>query len=92
MEFREDYLQILLKNHEAFSNHKFDLGQAKILQHEIHLKDSNPVYVKQFKIADTHRSYLEEQVQEWLKMGIIEPTLSRYNSPMFLLNKKDGGF
>ena len=91
-EFREDYLQVLLRNHDAFSNHKNDIGRARILQHEIHLKDSNPVYVKQFKIADTHRSYLEEQVKEWLKMGIIEPTLSRYNSPMFLVNKKDGGF
>ena len=30
-----------------------------------------------FKIADSHREYLEDQVNEWLKMGTIKPTLSR---------------
>ena len=50
------------------------------------------VYVKQFKMPDVHRAYLEEQVKEWLKLGIVQPTRSRYNSPMFLVNKKDGGF
>ena len=90
-EYREEYLQVLLRHHEAFSDHKNDIGRARMLQHEIHLKDPNPVYVKQFKIADTHKDYLEEQVREWLKMGIIESTLSRYNSPMFLVSKKDGG-
>ncbi len=35
---------------------------------------------------------IEQQVKEWLKLGIVQPTRSRYNSPMFLVNKKDGGF
>ncbi len=38
-----------------------------------------------------HREYLEKQVQEWLKLGIVQPSTSRYNSPMFLVPKKDGG-
>ena len=91
-EYHQKYLEILMRHHEAFSEDKHDIGRATILQHEIHLKNPNPVYVKQFKIADAHKDYLEDQVKEWLKMGIIEPTLSRYNSPMFLVNKKDGGY
>jgi len=30
-------------------------------------------------------------VQEWLKMGMVQPSTSRFNSPMFLVLKKDGG-
>ncbi len=28
---------------------------------------------------------------EWLKLGVIQPALSRHNSPIFTVMKKDGG-
>jgi hypothetical protein len=46
--------------------------------------------VKQFKVPEAHQSYLQDQVQEQLKLGIIQPYRSRYNSPVFLVQKKDG--
>ena len=90
--YAEKYMQILKKHHAVFSRDKTDLGRSNLIQHEIHLKSDEPIYVKQFKMPDVHRDYLEEQVKEWLKLGIVQPTRSRYNSPMFLVNKKDGGF
>ena len=33
---------------------------------------------------------LEQQVREWLKMGVVQPTNSPYNSPIFTVPKKDG--
>ena len=91
-EFQEKYLNLMYRYHTIFSDDKHDIGRSDLIPHEIHLKNKDPIYVKQFKIPDTHRDYLEEQVKEWLKMGIVQPTRSRYNSPMFLVNKKDGGF
>jgi hypothetical protein len=91
-EFKERYLDLMFKYHSIFSGDKNDIGRSNLIPQEIHLKNNDPVYVKQFKIPDTHRDYLEDQVKEWLKMGIVQPTRSRYNSPMFLVNKKDGGF
>jgi hypothetical protein len=48
------------------------------------------VYVKQFKIPDAHRKEVEKHVFEWLKLGVIQPARSRYNSPIFAIMKKDG--
>ncbi len=90
-QFREQYLKVILKNHEAVSQNKFDLGRTDTLMHEIALKTSEPIYVKQFKIPDEHRQEVERHVLEWLKLGVIQPARSRYNSPIFAVMKKDGG-
>jgi hypothetical protein len=89
-QFQHKYLNLLLKHHEAISQDKFDLGRTDTLMHEIALKTSEPIYVKQFKIPDAHRQEVEKHVLEWLKLGIIQPARSRYNSPIFAVIKKDG--
>ncbi len=90
-QFQEQYLKVILKNHEAVSQNKFDLGRTDTLIHEIALKTSEPIYVKQFKIPDAHHQEVERHVLEWLKLGVIQPARSRYNSPIFAVVKKDGG-
>jgi hypothetical protein len=60
------------------------------LMHEIALKTQEPIYVKQFKIADAHRKDAKRHVLEWLKLLVIQPAQSRYNSPIFAVMRKDG--
>ena len=91
-ELKNIYFNLLLKHHEVFSSNKNDLGRADLLMHEINVKNNEPIFVKQFKIPDAHRHYLEDQVRDWLKLGIVQPSRSRYNSPLFLVKKKDGTF
>jgi hypothetical protein len=90
-QFRKQYLKVILKNHEAVSQKKFDLGRTDTLMHEIALKTQEPIYVKQFKIPDAHCQEVEKHVLEWLILGVIQPARSRYNSPIFAVMKKDGG-
>jgi hypothetical protein len=66
------------------------LGFCDTVLHKLFMKTEEPVYVKQFKIPEAHQSYLQEQVWEWMRLGIIQPSRSRYNSPVFLVQKKDG--
>jgi hypothetical protein len=44
---------------------------ATNLKHRIDLKEKEPTYRNWFPIPDAHRSKLENQVNEWLKMGLI---------------------
>ena len=90
-EWKEKIMQVVLKNHECVSLSKFDLGRTETLLHEISLKTEEPVYVKQFKIPDAHREEVEKHVKEWLKLGVIQPARSKYNSPIFAVMKKNGG-
>ena len=89
-EFKLKYLTLLTNYSELFSDTKYDLGRAKHFFHKIHLKDKEPVYRKQFKIPDAHKPFLEENVNEWLKLGVIQRSQSLYNSPVFCVPKKDG--
>ncbi len=50
----DKYLKVLLKNHEEVSQNKFNLGCTDTLMHEIALKTSEQIYIKQFKIPDAH--------------------------------------
>ena len=88
---RQKYLDLLFQNHDVFSKTKFDLGKANHYEHSITLKHRDPLYIKQFKIPDVHRKMLEEQVKEWLKLGIIQRSNSKYNSPVFIVPKKEPG-
>jgi len=61
-----------------------------MLLHEITLTTEKPV-VKQFKIPDAHKREVEKHVAEWLKLGIIQPTHRKFNSPIYAEEKKHGG-
>lgn len=75
-----------------FSKTPTDIGKATHFEHSVMLKNFDPIFRKQFRIPDAHREALEDQVKDWLAMGIIEPCHSRYNAPIFVVPKKGGKF
>ena len=91
-EYKARYQALLTKHRNVFSVEKSDLGYCDTVLHKLFMRNQEPVYVKQFRIPEAHQSYLQDQVREWLKLGIIQPSTSRYNSPVFLVQKKDGSY
>ncbi len=59
--------------------------------HDISLKTEEPVYVKQLKIPDAHCEQVEKHVTEWLKLGVVQATRNKFNSPIFIIAWKNGG-
>ena len=58
-EYKQRYLQVLLKFHEAISEDRFDLGWCRTNLHDITLKTDELIFVKQFKIPDAHMEEVE---------------------------------
>ncbi len=83
---------VLWRYAQALSKDKFDLGLSDILEHKIHLRDNEPVYHKQFPFSLAHLDEVRSNIDKWLKLGIVEPARSRYNSPIFCVKKKGGGY
>ena len=46
--------------------------------------------IPQYRLVDTHKVAFDKQIDKWLKIGIIQPSNSRYNSPIFVVPKKNG--
>ena len=86
---RDKYLKILYDNHACISLDEFDLGRCTKGAHSIPTKaDHPPTYQKQFPLPYEHEKEIRRQVLEWLKIGIIRPCESEYNSSLFLVEKK----
>lgn len=59
------------------------------VQMKIVLKDDMPVYQRPRRLQLSDQLIVDNQVSEWLKQGIIQPSTSEYASPIVLAAKKD---
>lgn len=55
---------------------------------KLHLKDSNPVYIKNYRIPNSHKDIINKKVDIMLENNTIQPSMSEYNSPVLLVPKK----
>ena len=90
-EFQKRYLELLMKHHEVISSNKYDLGKCTTSMHDIEMKSEDPIYIKQFRIPEAQREAVQKHVEELLKLGVVRPSRSKFNSPIFVVKKKDGG-
>ncbi len=89
-EYKQRYIDILFKHQNVISANKYNLELATNFKHKIHLRDNNPVYLKQFKIQEAHQNFIEQSLEEWLKLGVVKCSNSLYNSPILSVPKKQG--
>jgi hypothetical protein len=88
--YQSRYINILIKHQATISLDKYDLGLAKNFTHQIHLKDNQPIFQKQFNSPEAHTQFIEQSLDEWLKLGVVRQSNSSYNSPIFCVPKKQG--
>ena len=65
-------------------------AKQALIEHEIKLKDSDPVSIPARRLPYSQRKEIDQQVQELLEKNIIEPSRSPYASPVIPVKKKDG--
>lgn len=55
---------------------------------DLHLSDTKPVYIKNYRLPQSQKSEIKAQVTKLLENELIEYSQSPYNSPLILVPKK----
>ncbi len=87
-EWKQRYLDLIMRYHDVVSKDKFDLGKTDVIKHKIVMKDDVPIHGRQFRIPFEHEEVLHDYIDELVKKGAIEPSRSPYNSAVFCVAKK----
>ena len=87
---QEDLLfKLILEFHSIFYL-KGDKLISKITHfHEIQTKPSPPIYTKNYRFPEVHKEEVTRQVNELLKQGVVTASRSPWNSPIWIVPKKE---
>ena len=81
------YAQDKLKNlcqkyNDIFALQNDMLTANNFYKQKIHLNDQTPVYIKNYRMPEVHRTEMDRQVTKMLNEQLIQPSISPYNSPV----------
>ncbi len=65
-------------------------GRTQVLQHDIRTPPGTVVRQRPYRVPEARRHAIEEEVQEMLRLGVIEPSRSPWSSPIVMVPKPDG--
>ena len=83
---------LLVHFQDIISKDSSDVGHSTSVKHSIRLRDQEPVYTKQYRLTEDETNEIVSHIRMLLDAGIIERTHSRFNSAIFCVKKKTGGY
>lgn len=81
-------LKIICKFPYQFFHPSDKLKSAKVTPHTIITTDDIPINTKQYRYPLIHKKEIETQINKLLDNNIIQPSVSPYNSPLWIVPKK----
>ena len=88
-EQRTQIERILYEFSDIFSFDSRNIGLCRVLEHFIDTGARGPVYTPPYRYSAYQREIINDQVKEWVEMGIVTPICSDYGSPVVLVKKKE---
>lgn len=85
--FRDELQQLVYQYPDVFTDIP---NRTNLEECTIELDTDTPIRVKPYPVPFALRETVEKEVQDMLKLGVIEPSVSSYASPIVLVKKKDG--
>lgn len=80
---------LLIEFRDIFSCDSHDLGRTSLIEHEIKTGTHQPIFVPQFRRSRAENDLIDKHVEEMLHDNVVEDSQSAWNSPIFLVKKKD---
>ncbi|KAL1282699.1 hypothetical protein QQF64_001502 [Cirrhinus molitorella] len=65
-------------------------GQTNVIEHEIRTPPGVIVRQRPYRVPEARRTAIESEIQDMLKLGVIEPSRSPWSSPIVMVPKPDG--
>lgn len=78
--------QLLERNTQVCTS---QLGRTNVLKHCIYTNQPVPIKQKPYRISPVKQALVEEQLEEMLARGIVQPSCSGWASPVDIVPKKD---
>ncbi len=92
-EVKGPLLKLLHQYHDVIALPGESLGNTDTTKNKIRVKpDNKPVYIQVYRLPHSQRQVVDEQVKDMLDQDVIQHSRSPWNSPLFLVLKKDGSF
>lgn len=88
-EEKEHVEKIIATHTESFHLPEDSLPCTDAAQHYIPTTDNVPIHVKQYRYPPVHREEINRQVKDLLQKDIIQASKSPYNSPLWIVPKKE---
>ncbi len=81
--------EIFTKYDDIVSKGSHDIGNCKLVKHNIKLNDERPIKQKQLPRLAKENEWIKGQIDEMLKNGVIELSTSPYAFNIVIVGKKD---
>lgn len=79
---------LINKHNDIFHLPGDKLGYTSAMRHKIRTTDDNPIHTKQYRFPTIHKGEIDKQVKSLLENDVIKPSVSPYNSPLWIVPKK----
>lgn len=87
-EERESILTICYEFEKIFFLKGDKLSYTNAVQHQIPLTNITPLNAKTYRFPQIHKEEVDRQIKDLLSQGIIEPSTSPWNAPVWVVPKK----
>lgn len=81
-------LQSILKDF-PFSKEN-EIGCTKLIKHNIDTQEARPIKQKQYVVSPHIQKEVNDEIDRWLKLGIIEPAFGSWSNPIVAVRKPSG--
>ncbi|GBL95329.1 Transposon Tf2-6 polyprotein, partial [Araneus ventricosus] len=85
---KKDMQELLIKNYKVFSKSYKTLGETSAVIPEFSLLHNFPLQTKPYSIPLMAKKYAQQEINNLLEAGIIEPSSSSYCFPVIFIKKK----
>lgn len=80
--------QLCINYSDVFALEGEKLTANNFYKQQIHLNSNGPVYIKNYRTPEAQKEEMNIQINKMVDDGIIQPSISPYNSPILLVPKK----